>query len=295
MAEQQRGELTISDVSLLLGIPVPTIRSWERRYGFPSPARTRGRHRRYALQEIERLRALRDEISSGVRAAEAIERVDRRAAADGHADVVRAIVDAGLRYDAPAIRTSLGEAALALGLEGAIDRVVLPALRNVGALWEAGKCDVANEHLTSHEVRAWLTRQAAPEPRSPTPPVMLAAGPHDEHTIGLEAFHVVLTRRTLCSRLLGARTPAPSLVAAARAAGAGAVVVASHMSVNRRAAVDAIAAAGALDGVGVFYAGNAFSAASARAGVPGEYLGRELAAAADVVAGAVTPGASGRR
>ena len=285
MAERQRGELTISDVSLLLGIPVPTIRSWERRYGFPTPARTRGRHRRYALSEIERLRALRDEISSGVRAAEAIERVERRSATVGDdAGLARAVVDAGMRYDAPGVRELLGEAALALGFDGAVERVALPALRSVGSLWEAGKCDVANEHLTTHEVRAWLARQVAPEGRGSGAPVVLAAGPRDQHTVGLEAFHVMLTRRGVCSRLLGSGTPASSLVAAATSAGAGAVVVTSHMSTNRRAALDALAAAAALEDVEAFYAGNAFSAASARAGVPGTYLGRELAAAADVVA-----------
>ena len=42
----ERRPMTIAQVSALLGIPVPTIRSWERRYGFPTPSRTRGRHRR---------------------------------------------------------------------------------------------------------------------------------------------------------------------------------------------------------------------------------------------------------
>ncbi|HEX2051379.1 MAG TPA: MerR family transcriptional regulator [Actinomycetota bacterium] len=284
MADHQRGKLTISDVSLLLGIPVPTIRSWERRYGFPSPARTPGRHRRYDAGEVERLRALRDEISAGVRAAEAIERVGRRSGADGDdAGVARAIADAGLAYDAPAIRSLLGEAALVFGFDAAVERVVLPAVRRVGELWEAGDCDVANEHLTTHEVRAWLARQAAPEAVGGAGPVLVAAGPRDEHTIGIEALHVLLTRRRVCARLLGAATPVASLVAATRAAGARAVVVSSHMSVNRRAAAEAIAAVAELGGADVFYAGNAFSSAGARAGVRGTYLGSELVAAADAI------------
>ncbi|HEX6131851.1 MAG TPA: MerR family DNA-binding transcriptional regulator, partial [Actinomycetota bacterium] len=45
--------LTIAAVSELLDIPIPTIRSWERRYGFPTPARTGGRHRRYGPAEAE--------------------------------------------------------------------------------------------------------------------------------------------------------------------------------------------------------------------------------------------------
>jgi DNA-binding transcriptional MerR regulator len=39
----------------MLGIPVPTIRSWERRYGLAVSSRTSGRHRRYDIQDIEDL------------------------------------------------------------------------------------------------------------------------------------------------------------------------------------------------------------------------------------------------
>ena len=39
--------MRIATVSKLLGVPVPTIRSWERRYDFPAPPRTDGLHRRY--------------------------------------------------------------------------------------------------------------------------------------------------------------------------------------------------------------------------------------------------------
>ena len=66
-------QLPIAAVSSLLGIPVPTIRSWERRYGFPEPARTQGKHRRYSVDEIDQLRMLRDEITRGHCAREAVD------------------------------------------------------------------------------------------------------------------------------------------------------------------------------------------------------------------------------
>ena len=40
----------------MLGVSPNTLRSWERRYGFPSPQRSAGGHRQYALGEIEALR-----------------------------------------------------------------------------------------------------------------------------------------------------------------------------------------------------------------------------------------------
>lgn len=40
----------------MLGISTSTLRTWERRYGFPRPVRSAGGHRQYALSEIEALR-----------------------------------------------------------------------------------------------------------------------------------------------------------------------------------------------------------------------------------------------
>jgi DNA-binding transcriptional MerR regulator len=53
----------------MLGVSPSTLRSWERRYGFPRPQRSPGGHRQYALAEIEALRQTLEEthnISSAV-------------------------------------------------------------------------------------------------------------------------------------------------------------------------------------------------------------------------------------
>jgi DNA-binding transcriptional MerR regulator len=42
--------------AVMLGVSPNTLRSWERRYGFPRPHRSPGGHRQYALSEIESLR-----------------------------------------------------------------------------------------------------------------------------------------------------------------------------------------------------------------------------------------------
>ena len=83
-------------------------------------------------------------------------------------------------------------------------------------------------------------------------------GPKDLHTIGLEAFGVVLARRGWSIRTMGPLTPVDSLVAAVRAAEARAAIVTSQRSVTRRAAVEAVEAVEALPGVRAFYAGAAF-------------------------------------
>lgn len=39
--------ISIGEVAQIMGVTSATIRSWESRYGWPQPVRTRGSHRRY--------------------------------------------------------------------------------------------------------------------------------------------------------------------------------------------------------------------------------------------------------
>jgi DNA-binding transcriptional MerR regulator/methylmalonyl-CoA mutase cobalamin-binding subunit len=275
-------QLTIAAVSSLLGIPVPTIRSWERRYGFPSPARTQGQHRRYSIEDVDLLRKLRDEITRGYRTRDAVDIV--RAEAQGErprSELLDRFLDGAMRLDPAALRETLASGVDSIGVEPTIRDIALPAMREMGSRWKAGVCDTANERLATEAVRVWLARQSAMAAPAFRPwPLVLACGPKDLHTIGLEAFGVVLARRGWSVRTLGPLTPVASLVAAVRAAEARGAVVTGQRTVSRRAAVEAIEAVDALAGVQAFYAGAAFGPASARKDVPGTYLGADMEEAA---------------
>lgn len=277
--------VSIATVSDLLGIPVPTIRSWERRYDFPTPPRTRGRHRRYGSSDLEQLRALRDLVTRGHTASDAVARL-RGAESDTRAnpDLMDAVVRAAMDLDALGMREALDRSAERFGVEDAIGRVALPAMREIGSRWKAGTCDIGQEHLATEAVRTWLARQVS---MAPPPfrrgPIVLACGPSDLHTIGLEAFAAVLARRGWSCRVLGAMTPATALASAVTSSRALAAVVTSQRRVTRRAATQAIDAVDALPGVRAFYAGDAFVTPAARRGVSGVYLGDDLVEAALVL------------
>jgi len=274
----------IGAVSRQLGIPVPTIRSWERRYGYPAPPRTDGRHRRYTDREIEQLRALRDLITKGHAAREAITRLSQGEPAAGGGELREEAVQAAMSLDPAGLRTALDRAAERLGVEGAIRDVILPAMREIGTRWRTGNCEVAHEHLATEGVRGWLARQSAMAPPPFRPhAVVLACGPKDLHTIGLEAFGAILARRGWSCRILGAMTPTASLLFGVRAVGAVAAVVVAQRNVTRRAAVESLVAVDAMPGVRAFYGGDAFAAPSTRRGVPGTYLGDDVVAAAEVL------------
>jgi methanogenic corrinoid protein MtbC1 len=274
-------ELTIQQASHLLDVPAPTIRSWERRYGVPITGRSTGGHRRYAQVQLDQLRRMRDLIARGRRAVEAAALVKA-----GHGTSPGPLVEAFLqaaREMAPgSIARTLDAARESLGLDLTVDEVLLPAMREVGEWWHSGRIDVSHEHLATNATQAWLAAVRPPGPMRPQPPIILSCGPQDHHTLGLEAIGALLRQRQWDCRMLGARTPAESLARAVAETDAVAVVLVSHITAGRPAAVEALRSPQLLQRH-VFYAGGAFGSPRARHRVPGHYLGTNIAQAAELI------------
>jgi DNA-binding transcriptional MerR regulator/methylmalonyl-CoA mutase cobalamin-binding subunit len=301
--QQRRAEpdadvfLTIQEASRLLQVPAPTIRSWERRYGVPVPGRSHGGHRRYTPEQLQMLQRMRDEISRGRRAVEAAALV-KAAQTESMNPLVAAFLQAAQRFDPSGIEQTLDAACRELGLGRTVDEVLLPAMREIGRRWEAGRCDVAHEHLATGATQAWLTtitRSAAISRQHR--PVLLSCGPRDHHTLALEAMAALLLDAGLDCRLLGARVPVTSLLRAVKETNPAAVILVSHLAVARRSAVEALRSLPVHDTT-LFYAGNAFLSPQSRRGVPGTYLGDNLSNATSMIIEAVTaptvPAAAGR-
>jgi DNA-binding transcriptional MerR regulator len=277
------GELSIQQASLLLNVPAPTIRSWERRYGLPVVDRSTGGHRRYTSNQLQMLRRIRDEIASGRPARAAAARVT--AAQSSPSDPkIEAFLASVHQLDSTTLSQLLDSFTQTLGLARMLDEVLFPAMREVGRWWETGRCDVAHEHLATETSRAWLSRatQAQPAVRPQPEPILLTCGPRDYHTIGLESLGALLSQRGWPCRMLGARTPAESLPIAVTATNAAAVILVSHLPSARRSAIESLRGI-RRSNVHLFYAGNAFLSAQARRSVPGTYLGINISQAADLI------------
>lgn len=65
-------ELTIGAVAAAAGVPANTLRTWERRYGYPEPKRTSGNQRLYDPSIVPRLRLIARAIDRGIRARQAV-------------------------------------------------------------------------------------------------------------------------------------------------------------------------------------------------------------------------------
>lgn len=276
--------LPIHEASELLRVPAPTMRSWELRYGLPLTRRSPGGHRRYTQAALNELGLMRDEVAAGRQPSHAAQRVrvllDQHHPARARTD---AIMEASYRRDPSAIRAALEDSVSAVGLAETVDDVVFPSMRQIGSWWESGRCDVGREHFTTEVVRGWLAKVTtlAP-PAAGDQPVLLATGPRDRHTLGIEALAALLATGGIRCQVLGAEVPARGLAAAVVAMSPAAVVVVSHLSTHRRAAIESLNVAAATVGP-TYYAGNAFMAPKARRGVPGTYLGERMSDAAAMI------------
>jgi DNA-binding transcriptional MerR regulator len=287
--------LSIKDAGKFLGVPVPTLRSWERRYGLPTTSRSAGGHRRYRSADLIQLSLIRDQIAIGRRASDAARWVRGLLDQEGPgAERVQGMLDASNGLNASAIRSVLELSHAEIGLAATLDEVVMPAMRQIGAWWETGDCSVGQEQLTTEVVRAWLAKVTtlAPAPSSGNRAVLLATGPGDFHTLGLEALAAQLAHERVASRLLGPRTALSVLLAAIQATPEAVVVVVSHLPTQRRSALASLEAV-TETGAPTFFAGNAFLFQRSRKRVPGTYLGERIEEAALLVARSSRAGGEG--
>lgn len=278
--------MSIGEVSALLGVPVPTLRSWHLRYGVALPARTRGGHRRYQDADVALLQQLSAAVANGI-----APRTAAQALREPRADVrvplalLTDLLAAADARDQDALRAVLERSLEQVGLDATVDRLLVPGLRELGERWQLGRIDVGVEHLATAAARRWIGLQVCREdPAQPLGPVLLAAAPGNEHTVALEAFELLLRSRGCSTRLLGADTPLPSLFTALHATGARAVVLTAQQVSRSRSAVATLRALQADSDAAIYYAGAAFDSPRRRAGLPGCYLGTVLPEAADVVA-----------
>jgi hypothetical protein len=199
------------------------------------------------------------------------------------AEFAARFLSAFLRDDPTAMRLALEQATAACGLGECLDDVLLPGMRAIGALWQTGRCSIEKERLATECARGWLQAHEVlvPAPDSGSP-VVLACGPTDEHSLGLEALGILLRYQGQDCRLLGARVSTRTLATAIRASLPAAVVIVSHLRVNRNRAAESLRTAQGWVPE-LFYAGNAFATAELRRDLPGTYLGTRLQTASSLI------------
>ncbi len=221
----------INAVSALTGVPGPTLRAWERRYGQPRPERTAAGYRLYGETDIHVVREMRRLCDHGMAAAEAArltlltspERAgapppswtSRPSPSGAFALAIAALLEAIERFDDRALDEHLRRLMYLGSPLELLDGVLAPVLREVGDRWHVGKLGVAQEHLATHKVGTVMRDLVRLLPgAAATRSVVLACFVDDDHELGLLATAIRFAEKGRRPIFLGARTP-PSAVASA--------------------------------------------------------------------------------
>ena len=213
--------LRIGELSRRSGVSPELLRAWERRYGLLRPTRSDGGLRLYSLDDLMRVRRMRQHLAGGLAAAEAAalasgELPGEASLAVAPASVRKQLADALDRFDEPRAQAVLDEALAVATLDAFLGDIVLPYLHDLGERWARGEASIAQEHFASSVLRGRLLGLARGWGRGVGPLAMLACLPGEGHEFGLIAFGLALRARGWRIAYLGSDTPLDTIEAAAR-------------------------------------------------------------------------------
>lgn len=171
----------------VLGVSPNTLRSWERRYGFPVPRRTPGNHRNYELVELQ---TLRDALAETGNISSAIELARQRQAApvgDG------SLLVAFESFDEDAADRVIEESLALRPLERTVEELLLPAIDRLAADDERE----AELEFASRWAMGWLhgARRLASRASRPAGILLLDSSRGDEaEAVHAQALDLALRR-----------------------------------------------------------------------------------------------------
>ena len=218
---------TIKRASEMVGVPVATLRAWQRRYGVVTPARSSAGYRLYRPADIAVLRRMQALVVSGWSPKEA----SHAAVASGARGAAQPI---GLRQDEPRGRSTspLGETAVNLvaaaaslnpvatsrllderfatiSFEQLVDGWLLPELERLGTAWATGHVSVAGEHMVAAAVQRRLNAafDAAGQDGEGFPRLLTGLPAGCRHELGILSFATAARRQGMGVVHLGTDLP----------------------------------------------------------------------------------------
>lgn len=243
----------ISAVERETGLSKDVLRMWERRYGFPKPARDENGERQYSLDETAKLRSIKRLMDVGVRPGKLIglsrAELDSMSDARAPAPLDRAIpslehdIVAMLKsHDASTLQHAFTQWLMRQGLQRFVLETVSPLNRAVGDAWMRGELFIFEEHLFTELLKASLRSAINAFPRQVgNPRVLLTTLPNEQHGLGLLMVEALLVPEGAQCISLGPQTPLDEIRRATLAHQADIVALSFSAAFPLRQASDSLA------------------------------------------------------
>ena len=223
----------ISAAAKLTGIPLDTLRAWERRYRAVIPKRSE-RGRVYSEEQVKRLVLLRQAVQqghsigqvAGVGDRQLRELLDKSSSLSARGpvnvsasqEVLTPILQALDRFDYAATDREINRLAAAMASpRDFVHQAALPLMRTIGERWHAGKCSIAQEHMLTNLLSALLASLVRTySPSNPPARALLATPSNERHAFPTLAAAMLTAIGGLGVIYLGTDLPAADIVLAAR-------------------------------------------------------------------------------
>jgi MerR family transcriptional regulator, light-induced transcriptional regulator len=295
------------------GVPAPTLRAWERRYGILSPRRSDNDYRLYSERDMMTVTWLRERVESGMtisqaiallRSLEPIRRRGRRMrsktpeppqpgpVATSPATIDRFSLD-GLgatlleqfgNLDEYAVHRTVMQALAVYTVEDICLHLFSPVLVEIGHRWERGDLDTTVEHFAAALIRALLDglfRSAATSGSGPL--TLVGCAPGELHELGALMLALFLRRAGVRVAYLGQNVEVEGLLAMVANLRPMCVLLSAALS-DHTAALAALAdrLKAASDQTALYFGGQAYEGNPvAVERIQEHYLGSDVCAAID--------------
>lgn len=234
---------SINELSQETGIAKDTLRVWERRYGFPQPQREQRNERFYPLEQLERLRLIKQLMDSGIRPgklasldSEQLQKLIREqqatpVLADDLALLMKLVAEGRHRELRQQLETLLHQQ----GLRRFLISTLGPCTHAVGEAWFSGKIGILDEHLYAEQARSLLqTALEEIRPDRSTLRALLTTLPGEQHGLGLLMAACMLALDEVEPILPGAQLPLEETVRGATEQHCAIVGLSCSSYMNRR-------------------------------------------------------------
>ena len=215
------GVIRTNAAAAMLGVSSSTLRSWERRFGFPEPDRTAGGHRQFDLAQIEALRAAFEETQN---VSSAVAMARQRGTGPSTPSRLRSAFG---RFDEGEADRVLEESLAVRSVERTVEEVLLPAVEALRDE-DADTAPAPEYGFAWRWATGWLAaaqRAAPPATRPEAVVVFDASAACDVDALHAQALELVLRRRGLRTLTLSVGLDASRLARALTAVTPRAIVL----------------------------------------------------------------------